>query len=99
MCNTANIGVLRLFCAEHVVDEVYEPLEGRAIDKGLDPDEALRIWESDYSAEELVERLRFDAAMAHGEAKVRGRSCERSAAFRGVSREISGWDGARPIRN
>ena len=48
LANAVNSGVLRLFCAAHVVDEVDEHFSEWAEEKGLDPAEVQRVWESTY---------------------------------------------------
>lgn len=48
LANAVNSGVLRLFCAAHVVDEVDEHLSEWAKKKGLDPAEVQWVWETTY---------------------------------------------------
>lgn len=48
LANAANSGVLRLFCATHVVDEVDEHFLEWAEKKRIDPAEVQRVWETTY---------------------------------------------------
>ena len=49
MLNAANSGVLRLFCASHVLEEVDEHLEGWSAQRGLDPLLVRATWKSDLA--------------------------------------------------
>ena len=46
LCSAANSGVLRLFCAEHVVEEVYRHAGEWATTQGLDPVAVEALWET-----------------------------------------------------
>ena len=48
LCSAANSGVLRLFCAEHVVEEVYRHAGEWATTQGLDPVAVEVLWETSY---------------------------------------------------
>jgi predicted nucleic acid-binding protein len=48
LCNAANSGVLRLFCATHVVEEVHEHAAEWATTQGLDPAAVQAVWETSY---------------------------------------------------
>lgn len=49
MLSAANSGVLRLFCAPHVLEEVDEHLEEWSAHKGLDPAVVRAAWTSDLA--------------------------------------------------
>lgn len=48
LANAANSGVLRLYCASHVVDEVWEHHTEWALNAGVDPLDVRRLWMSTY---------------------------------------------------
>jgi predicted nucleic acid-binding protein len=48
LCNAANSGVLRLFCAAHVVEEVHKHAAEWATTQGLDPAAVQAVWETSY---------------------------------------------------
>ena len=48
LVNAANVGALRLFCAEHVVDEMYEHIAEDAPRLGIPYEELLARWEDEY---------------------------------------------------
>lgn len=48
LANASNTGVLRMFCAQHVVDEVNNDLTEWALSAGLDPVATQRVWEATY---------------------------------------------------
>jgi predicted nucleic acid-binding protein len=48
LCNAANGGVLRLFCAEHVIEEVERHAAGWALSKHVDPASVRDVWEATY---------------------------------------------------
>jgi predicted nucleic acid-binding protein len=48
LVTAANSGTVRLFCAQHVLDEVAEHAVEFATGRGVDPAMFLRLWEAEY---------------------------------------------------
>jgi predicted nucleic acid-binding protein len=48
LVNAANAGALRLFCAEHVIDEMYDHVERDASRLGVSYGDLLARWEDEY---------------------------------------------------
>lgn len=48
LVNAANVGAIRLFCAEHVVDEMYKHIELDALPASTTREELLERWECEY---------------------------------------------------
>jgi predicted nucleic acid-binding protein len=48
LVNAANVGALRLFCAEHVIDEMYDRIKRDASRLRVSYDDLLARWEDEY---------------------------------------------------
>ncbi len=48
LVNAVNAGMIRLYCAQHVVDEMEKHAEKWSTDAGISPDRFLECWESKY---------------------------------------------------
>jgi len=48
LVNAANVGALRLFCAAHVIDEMYDHIDSDTPPAGTSREELLERWECEY---------------------------------------------------
>ena len=48
LVSAANMSALRLYCAQHVIDEVYRHGPRWAVDAGVEYPEFLRVWRTEY---------------------------------------------------